>query len=232
MSVTSAEDLKNRILFRDQLVIVLDKPPGIPVHAGPKGGESMEDYFGALKFDYKETPHLAHRLDRDTSGCLVLGRNERALKKLGRLFEGGKIKKTYWAITDGRPPQDEGTIDLPLAKVKLNKGWSMKPAQKNEAGAQPAVTDYRVVQKLRNNLTWVELHPRTGRTHQLRVHLKSLGCPIKGDWLYSGGDTRPAEGQFPTLCLHARSIEIPLYPEKPPITVSAEMPEHMADLLD
>ena len=225
-------DLTTRILYQDPLIIVLDKPPGIPVHAGPNGGASLEDYFEELKFGYKEMPHLAHRLDRDTSGCLILGRNERALKKMGKLFEGGRIKKTYWAIVEGRPPAEAGTIDLPLKKKKLPKGWSMVPAQKGEGEAQEAVTDYTVVKHLRKDRTWLELKPRTGRTHQLRVHLKALGCPIVGDWLYGGPDARPPEGQFPTLHLHARAVEIPLYPDKPDVVVSAELPEHMADLID
>jgi len=225
------DELQSRILYRDQLILVLDKPPGIAVHAGPNGGPSLEDYFGGLKFDYKETPKLAHRLDRDTSGCLVLGRNDRALKKMGKLFESGRVKKTYWAITQGRPPEMEGTIDLPLAKVKMPKGWSMKPAKLTDEGAQSAITDYKVVEKLRDNRAWVELSPRTGRTHQIRVHLKSLGCPIVGDWLYGANPERPPDGEFPTLCLHARSIEFPLYEDKPPVQISAEMPQHMADLI-
>jgi len=226
------KDILDRIIFKDQLVIILNKPPGIPVHAGPNGGESMEDYFVHLRFDYKETPHLAHRLDRDTSGCLILGRNERALKKLGKLFETGRIKKTYWAVVMGKMPQEEGTIDVALKKVKQPKGWTMRPAPKDDPEAQSAVTDYKVLKELRGNMTFVELYPRTGRTHQLRVHLKSIGCPIKGDWLYSGPDTRPEQGEFPTLHLHARSIDIPLYADKPNVQVTAEPPEHMAKLIN
>lgn len=226
------KDLLDRVLFKDQLILVLDKPPGIPVHAGPKGGESLEDYFGQLKFGYKETPKLAHRLDRDTSGCLVLGRNSRALRKLGRLFETGQVKKTYWAITEGRPPEERGVIDLPLEKVKEPKGWSMRPAKKGAENAQEAVTEYAVVKRLRNNRCWLELTPRTGRTHQIRVHLKSIGCPIAGDWLYGGGGARPPAGEFPLLHLHARGITLPLYPGQPSVAVSAELPEHMAELID
>ncbi len=228
----SPEDLQSRILFRDQLIIVLDKPPGIPVHAGPKGGASLEDYFPQLQFDYKETPHLAHRLDRDTSGCLVLGRNERALRKMGKLFESGRVKKTYWAITENRPPEMEGTINLPLLKVKAPKGWTMQGSTSGTEGAQEAVTEYKVLQKLRNNRALVELYPKTGRTHQIRVHLKSIGCAIVGDWLYGANPERPKDGEFPLLHLHARSIEFPLYEDKPAITVTAEMPQHMADSLD
>lgn len=226
-----AIDILSRILFKDQLMIVLDKPHGIPVHAGPNGNASLEDYFNLLKFDYKETPHLAHRLDRDTSGCLILGRNARALKKLGKLFETGQIKKTYWAIVDGKPPAESGLIDIPLAKIKLNKGWSMQPAPKGAPGAQTAVTEYVVKQHLPDGRTWLELKPHTGRTHQLRVHLQALGCPISGDWLYGPLKDRPQTGEFPTLHLHARSLEIPLYPDAPPVMITAEPPAHMQNSL-
>lgn len=225
-------NLTDRILFRDQLVIVLNKPPGIPVHGGPKKGESLEDYFGQLQFDYKEMPRLAHRLDRDTSGCLVLGRNDRSLRKLGRLFEAGRVKKTYWAVAQGRWAHgDEGTIDRPLAKIKLNKGWSMQPAGHNDPTAQSAITDFKVLKHLGNDLTLIELYPKTGRTHQIRVHLQYLGNPILGDWLYGPEKDRPPENEFPTLHLHARSIEIPLYEDKPAISVTAEPPDHMAKLI-
>jgi tRNA pseudouridine32 synthase/23S rRNA pseudouridine746 synthase len=210
------DDLIARILFRDQLIIVLDKPPGIPVHAGPSGGENLEGYFYTLKFDYKETPKLAHRLDRDTSGCLVLGRNDRALRKLGKLFETGRINKTYRAIAQGIVTQDSGTIDVPLKKVKLNKGWSMQPAKKGEEGAQEAITDFKVLQRM-GDRTLLELSPRTGRTHQIRVHLQSMGHPIVGDWLYGKNAERPET--FERLFLHAYAIEIPLYDGKDPIRV-------------
>lgn len=215
----SAENLAQRILYKDALMLVLDKPAGIPVHAGPGGGENLEDYFNALRFGYKETPKLAHRLDRDTSGCLILGRNLRALKKLGRLFETGQIKKTYWAVTEGVPSAESGTIDISLVKIKLPKGWSMQPAARGQEGAQEAVTDYKILKHLPDNRALIELKPRTGRTHQIRVHLQSLGCPIVGDWLYGPQEERTAE--FPRLYLHARTIEIPLYPDQPPVSIEA-----------
>jgi tRNA pseudouridine32 synthase/23S rRNA pseudouridine746 synthase/23S rRNA pseudouridine1911/1915/1917 synthase len=220
-------DITDCVLFRDNLVIVLNKPTGIPVHAGPKGGESLEDYFGELKFDYKETPKLAHRLDRDTSGCLVLGRNDRALRKLGQLFETGRVEKTYWAIVDDKPPADSGVIDLALKKVKMDKGWSMRLAKKGEAELQTAVTEYKIIQNLKNGGYLVELKPKTGRTHQIRVHLQALGCPIRGDWLYGPKPERPEAGNFPTLHLHARQIILPLYDDKPPINVIAPPAGHM-----
>lgn len=220
-------DLTACLIFQDQLMLILNKPPGIAVHAGPSGGESLEDYFEDLKFDYKETPRLAHRLDRDTSGCLILGRNDRALKKLGKLFESGKIQKTYWAITHGVPKEIEGTISTPLKKIKLAKGWSMKTAKKGEKDAQEAVTDYKVMKELPGNRAWVECYPRTGRTHQIRVHLQSIGCTIVNDWLYGPNAERP--NTFPALCLHARRIEIPIYHDRPPVVVTAPPPEHMQE---
>lgn len=222
-------DLSSRVLFQDSLMIVINKPPGIPVHAGPSGGESLEDYFDQLQFGYKEMPRLAHRLDRDTSGCLVLGRNDRAIKKLGKLFEAGRIAKTYWAIVDKPLPAAEGNISTPLKKIKLAKGWSMQPAKSGDAEAQEASTDYKTIKNLGNGLTLVELYPRTGRTHQIRVHLQSIGCPIVNDWLYGANKERPES--FLPLHLHARQISVPLYEGQDAITVTADPPPHMAKLI-
>lgn len=217
-------NLVEHILYQDQLMIVLDKPPGIPVHPGPSGGESLEDYFETLCFGYKEIPRLAHRLDRDTSGCLILGRNDRALRKLGKLFEQGRIDKIYWAVTTTPPPAVEGRIDTPLKKIKLPKGWSMQPASKGDPDAQEAVTDYKVL-ATQDGRTLIELYPRTGRTHQIRVHLQSLGCPIEGDWLYGPAPARPET--FERLALHARQISVPLYEDKPPVVITAPPPDLM-----
>lgn len=214
-----------RILFQDSLIIVIDKPAGIPVHAGPSGGPSLEDYFDDLRFGYKETPRLAHRLDRDTSGCLVLGRNDRAIRKLGKLFETGRVEKTYWAVADKPPPAAEGRIDLPLKKIKLAKGWSMQPARKSETGAQDAITDYRVLKQAADGRTLIECRPLTGRTHQIRVHLQSLGCPIEGDWLYGPAPERPET--FTRLSLHAKAICLPLYDGVAPLCVEAPAPASM-----
>ncbi|MDP2205856.1 MAG: RNA pseudouridine synthase [Alphaproteobacteria bacterium] len=223
--MTEAE-LMSRILFRDQLVIVLDKPVNIPVHAGPKGGPSLEDYFSHLHFGYKETPRLAHRLDRDTSGCLVLGRNDRGLRRMGKLFESGQIQKTYWAVTSRAPKKSEGVINTPLRKVKLPKGWSMQPCGVNDPEAQSAVTGYKILKTYDDGRTLLELSPETGRTHQIRVHLQSIDCPIVGDWLYGENTARPESGAFPQLHLHARRIVIPLYADQPPLDVTAEAPAY------
>lgn len=223
--MTEAE-LMSRILLRDQLVMVIDKPVNIPVHAGPKGGPSLEDYFHLLQFGYKEMPRLAHRLDRDTSGCLVLGRNDRGLRRMGKLFESGQIQKTYWAVASRTPKKTEGIIDTPLRKVKLPKGWSMQPCGINDPEGQTAVTGYKILETYQDGRALLEMTPQTGRTHQIRVHLQSIDCPIVGDWLYGDNAGRPDSGQFPLLHLHARRIVIPLYADQPPLDITAAAPAH------
>jgi tRNA pseudouridine32 synthase/23S rRNA pseudouridine746 synthase len=209
-------DLTARLLYRDGLMLVLDKPAGIAVHRGPKGGESLEQYLPALRFGLPRDPALAHRLDRDTAGCLVLGRHHKALEKLGLLFKQGKIGKTYWAVVEGAPLGDEGRIDLPLGRLDATRGWWMKV----DPDGQPAETFWRVLAR-GDNRALLALTPRTGRTHQLRVHCAASGFPILGDPIYGTGH-RDAR-----LHLLARAIEIPLYKNKALIKVEAPVPPHM-----
>lgn len=210
------------MLYRDGLILVIDKPAGLPVHAGPGGGPNLEALFDALRFGLPKPPALGHRLDRDTSGCLVLGRHRKALARLGRLFSSGNVEKTYWAVVDGAPPEPAGRIELALRKVTRQTGWRMLV----DPAGQPAVTEYRVMGH-GNGRTWLECRPLTGRTHQIRVHLAALGCPVAGDPVY--GETGSAGGP---LLLHARAITLPLYPNKPPITVTAPVPPHMRAALE
>jgi tRNA pseudouridine32 synthase/23S rRNA pseudouridine746 synthase len=135
------EEMVARLIYRDGLMLIIDKPAGYAVHRGPKGGESLEDHFGALRFGLPRAPALAHRLDRDTSGCLVLGRHRKALAALGKLFKDGRIGKTYWAVVEGGPADDEGRIDLPLGRRDDTRGWWMKP----DPAGQPAVTTWKVL---------------------------------------------------------------------------------------
>ena len=216
------EDLNARLLYRDGLILVLDKPAGLPVHRGPKGGESLEDGFDTLRFGLPRSPALAHRLDRDTSGCLVLGRHHKALEKLGTLFKQGRVGKTYWALVEGGPDATEGLIDLPLARRDASRGWWMKV---DPEGA-PSQTRWTVLGG-GGGLTWLALEPLTGRTHQLRVHCAALGWPILGDPIYGPhGRDDPAP-----LHLHARRVSIPLSKSKPPIEVQAPVPTHMEQAL-
>jgi tRNA pseudouridine32 synthase/23S rRNA pseudouridine746 synthase/23S rRNA pseudouridine1911/1915/1917 synthase len=213
-----------RLLYRDGLMLVIDKPAGLPVHAGPGGGESLEDYFEALRFGLPRAPALAHRLDRDTTGCLVLGRHPKALRKLGKLFSENRVEKTYWAICRGAPEKRSGTIDAPLKKASDKSGWRMIIAE----DGQQAVTTYRTITSS-EGVSFIEAKPKTGRTHQIRVHLASIGAPIIGDPVY--GDLSPEDRGQPMM-LHARRIIIPISGNKPPVTVEAPPPRTMSAFLE
>lgn len=208
------------MLFRDGLMLVIDKPAGIPVHAGPGGGANLEDFFDALRFGLPRPPALAHRLDRDTSGCLVLGRHRKALRRLGALFANGRVEKVYWAVVEGVPKEPAGHVDLPLRKVSPKSGWKMAA----DPEGVPAATDY-AVKGAAGGRAWLELRPLTGRTHQVRVHCHALGCPVLGDRVYGTPDSATP------LHLHARAVTVPLYPKKPPISAVAPVPDHMVGAL-
>jgi RluA family pseudouridine synthase len=217
----SAEEILARVLHRDGMILIINKPPGIPVHAGFGGGPNLEQSFVHLTYGLPRAPSLAHRLDRDTSGCLVLGRHGKALRQVGELFATGKVRKTYWAIVDGAPREAEGRIKIGLRKEGHGPGWKMMADRK---GGQEAITDYRVRGSFdtpEGKRTWLELHPHTGRTHQIRVHCAELGCPVIGDKVYGHKSvTTP-------LMLHARAVAIPMHPKRDPIRAKAPPPEHM-----
>lgn len=219
------EELQARLLYRDGLLLVLDKPAGLPVHAGPGGGPNLEAGFDALRFGLPRPPALAHRLDRDTSGCLALGRHPKALRKLAALFREGRAEKTYWALVMGAPPEPEGRIELALEKVsRRNGGWRMQPAR--DGGGQAAATAWRSLAGT-GGLTWLELKPETGRTHQIRVHCQALGCAILGDPLYAAVPPPPGL----RLQLHARALALPLYPGRDAVRVEAPLPPDMVATL-
>ncbi len=216
------EEMLARLLYRDGLMLVIDKPAGVPVHRGPKGGNSLEDDFDALRFGLPRPPALAHRLDKDTSGCLVLGRHRKALALLGKLFKQGKVSKTYWAVVEGSPPSDEGRIDIPLGKLDESRGWWMKP----DPHGAPAATTWKVMGRGGGH-TWLALEPLTGRTHQLRVHCSETGWPIVGDTIYG----RAPRVGGPPLHLHAREVVVPISKNKPSVTITAPVPVHMREIL-
>lgn len=210
------DELLGRVLFRDGLMLVVDKPAGIAVHAGPKGGLTLDAGFDALRFGLPRPPQLAHRLDRETSGCLVLGRHPKALASLGKLFASGRVEKTYLAVVRGKLPAKQGRIERPLSKRSATRGWWMKV----DPEGQPSVTDYLVLAEA-ESLSLVRLSPLTGRTHQLRVHMAAEGVPILGDRIY-GREPAPPAG--PPLHLHSWRIAVPLYPNRPAIEVEAPLP--------
>jgi tRNA pseudouridine32 synthase/23S rRNA pseudouridine746 synthase len=212
------------------MVLVIDKPAGLPVHAGPQAQGKripvLTDYLDELRFGLPRKPEAAHRLDKDTSGCLALGRHPRATALLNALFRDGRIAKTYWAVVEGQPEGDEGVIDLPIGKRDGARGWWMEA----RPDGLPSSTRWRVLGRgsmAGQALAWLELAPETGRTHQLRVHCAALGWAIKGDTIYGAGDRFAP----PALCLHARALSIPLFPNKPPLVVTAPAPEPMQGAL-
>ena len=216
----AADQLIDCILYRDAHVLALNKPPGMAVHRGPRTPRSLEDHLPALRFGFHALPQPAHRLDRDTSGCLVLGRHARALRRLGRLFAEGRIAKVYWAVVRGDPP-DHTVIDRAIAKRSDRSGWRMVV----DPGGQPAVTELEVLGRA-SGTAWVALRPRTGRTHQLRMHCAAAGWPILCDAAY-GWPALPESG----LHLHARGLSIPYSEARPPIEVEAPPPGHMTAAL-
>jgi tRNA pseudouridine32 synthase/23S rRNA pseudouridine746 synthase len=206
------------VLHRDQHLIVIDKPAGVAVHPGPRTPDSLEDVLPALAFGNRRLPVIAHRLDRDTSGCLVLARHPKAVKRVAQLFEAGAVRKVYWAVLAGLPAADSGTIEAPLLKVSsAADGWRMVI----DPRGKPAVTHWRVLDRAAK---LVEFRPETGRTHQLRVHAASLGHAILGDPVYGGGNSGKAgaAGDGP-MRLHARSLTLP-YDAAAPLTVTAPLP--------
>jgi len=203
------------ILFRDNRFVVLNKPTGLPVHPGPRGGPSVEDWFAQLS-RRNDGPWLVHRLDADTSGCLVVALRRAALVAAQREFANGRARKTYWAIVRGMPSHTSGTIDLPLRRVSTKSGWCMQ----HDPAGKPAITDWQLRGEA-GSMSWLELYPRTGRTHQVRVHCALLGCPVIGDPRYGGGPG--------SLHLLSRAIELTL---DPPLASTAPPPSHMCEALE
>jgi tRNA pseudouridine32 synthase/23S rRNA pseudouridine746 synthase len=204
------------VLYQDQRFVVLDKPAGLSVHAGPSGRRSAEDFFPLLS-RRKDGPWLAHRLDAETSGCLVIALRHAPLLAAQALFAAGSVRKTYWAVVSGPVMGDAGTVTEPLRRVTVKGGWRIEAGPSGKA----AVTDWRVLGR-GPGITWLELTPKTGRTHQVRVHCACLGAPVLGDSRY--GTT--GDGG---LHLLARSIHLPL---EPPVDATAPPPPHMIAALE
>lgn len=199
------------ILFEDGEALVIDKPGGLPIDRPRAGGPCLEDSIDDLKLGFQRAPVPVHRLDRDTSGCLLLARNPKALKRFSAAFEERLVEKRYLGIVAGELAEEEGTIALSLSKVSTAKdGWRMIPARKGK----PAVTHWRKLET-RGGLTLVEFRPETGRTHQIRVHAASgLGAPLLGDPVYGSGKGAPR------TMLHAAGLSVPRGEKAPIVSVS------------
>jgi 23S rRNA pseudouridine955/2504/2580 synthase len=225
LSDKEAEALRARVLYRDDDVLVFDKPAGLAVQGGTGTTKHLDAMLDALTFDAKERPRLVHRLDRDTSGALVLARNVWAAGKLTEMFRGKDIRKIYWAATVGVPKPFQGKIDLALAKHPGSRGERV--ADQNEPSLR-AVTMFNVLEHAGTRAAFVAMWPRTGRTHQLRVHMAAIGTPILGDGKYAGQDAFLAGADLPRqVHLHARRIIVPHPRGKGVIDATAPLPEHM-----
>jgi 23S rRNA pseudouridine955/2504/2580 synthase len=219
------ETLRRRILHRDDWLMVIDKPAGLAVQGGTETTLHLDAVLDELRFDSDERPRLVHRLDKDTSGVLVLARTARAAARLAELFRGREVHKLYWAAVAGMPQPLSGRIDLALSKQPGQSGERVRPDQDE---GQRAVTFYRTVEHAGRKASWLALRPETGRTHQLRAHCAALGTPILGDGKYGGaGAFLPGKEVARQLHLHARALELP-HPAGKTLRVSAPLPPHMA----
>jgi 23S rRNA pseudouridine955/2504/2580 synthase len=222
----AAEALRRRVLHRDPAVIVIDKPAGLATQGGPGVTQHLDGMLEALRFEAAERPRLVHRLDRDTSGVLVLARTAAAAAALAEAFREKDTDKIYWAVVVGVPSPRAGRIDKALAKKRGHGGERVAAAEED---GQRAITDYRTLDAAARRAAWLELSPVTGRTHQLRVHCVALGTPILGDGKYGGAAAFLPGAELPAqLHLHARRIRLP-HPAGGVLEVTAGLPAHLRE---
>lgn len=223
VSAADARDLKSRVLYRDDHVIVIDKPAGLAVQGGPGIRRHLDAMLSALRFDADLPPRLVHRLDRDTSGVLVLARTAEAARKLAAVFRSKDACKLYWAVVVGVPRPVAGVVDLALAKKPGR--WGERVGSHDDG--KPSTTTYRVIDRAGRQAAWVAFEPLTGRMHQIRVHAAALGTPILGDGKYGGRDAFLDGAEIAKrLHLHARAIRMP-HPAGGVLAAEAPLPAHM-----
>ena len=217
--------VQSMVLYRDRSAIVLNKPPGLATQGGTKTERHLDRLLDGVQFEAEGRPKLVHRLDKDTSGVLLVARSARAAGHFAKAFSGRTARKIYWALVVGVPSIEDGMVELPIAKQPGTGGEKMYVDEKE---GQPARTRYRVIERAGNRACWVELQPFTGRTHQLRVHMAAIGHPIVGDGKYGGQEAFLTGGVSRKMHLHARRLKIN-GPEGETIDVTAEPPTHFAD---
>jgi len=220
--------VRSLVIHEDESAFVLNKPPGLATQGGTKTTNHLDRLLDGLADEGGNRPKLVHRLDKDTSGALLVARTARAAALFSRAFSGRTAKKIYWALVVGVPSTDEGLIDAPLAKQPGTGGEKMHVDQEHGA---PAKTRWRMIDRAGNRAAWLELQPLTGRTHQLRAHMAAIGHPIVGDGKYGGAESFLTGGISRKLHLHARRLRIDS-PGGGKVDVSAELPEHFRQSLD
>lgn len=228
-------EIERMVLYRDAQLIVLNKPAGLPTQGGPGITRHLDGMLPALATTADDRPRLVHRLDRDTSGVLVVARSPGVAARLAAAFRTRSMEKIYWAVVAGRPVPVEGRLDLPLTRRDPSqagaRGERIAVAEHGDPDATHAITDYRTLDHAARKLAWLELRPLTGRTHQLRVHCAELEAPILGDATYGewreSGNSALVEGLSEQLHLHARRLTLP-HPAGGTLTVEADLPPHMS----
>jgi 23S rRNA pseudouridine955/2504/2580 synthase len=213
------------VIHKDDAALVINKPAGLATQGGTKTENHVDGLLDALCYEQDNRPKLVHRLDKDTSGILLLARSARSAGHFAKAFSSRTARKVYWALVVGVPSIDDGFIDLPLGKQPGSGGEKMHVDEKE---GQSARTRYRVVERAGNTCAWVELQPYTGRTHQLRVHMAAIGHPIVGDGKYGGKDAFLTGTISRKMHLHARRLRID-HPKGDQIDVRADLPPHMRD---
>ncbi len=212
--------LRENILYEDEYILAINKPAGVIVQGGVKVKISMSDLLDQIREG--ETFKIVHRLDRDTSGVIIFARNANVARYLMEEFKGRRVKKTYLALTSGIPSKDSGTIDYPLAKKYVS---GQEKVVIDEDSPQNATTHFSIISRLKHNVAYLKLQPITGRTHQLRVHLTHINCPILGDGKY-GGKKAFIDGVANQIHLHSHSLSLKL-PNNKEITITAPVPGHI-----
>ena len=219
--------VQEMVLARGRDWFILNKPPGLATQGGTKTVQHLDRLLDGLANEDGQRPKLVHRLDKDTSGVLLVARSARAAGHFTKAFAGRTARKVYWAIITGVPSLEEGLIDAPLAKQPGTGGEKMHVDEEN---GLPAKTRYRLIDRAGNRAAWVELQPLTGRTHQLRAHMAAIGHPIVGDAKYGGADAFLTGGISRKLHLHARRLKVEGLDGKP-IDQTAELPQHFSETL-
>jgi 23S rRNA pseudouridine955/2504/2580 synthase len=225
LSPDMVEFAQSLVIHKDAAALVINKPPGLATQGGTKTESHVDGLLDALDFELDQRPKLVHRLDKDTSGALLLARTSRAAAHFSKAFSSRTARKVYWALVMGVPDIYDGVIDLPLAKQPGTGGEKMHVDQQE---GQPSKSRYRVIERAGNRACWVELQPYTGRTHQLRVHMAAIGHPIVGDGKYGGKDAFLTGTISRKMHLHARRIRID-HPDGGQVDVRADLPPHMAE---
>jgi 23S rRNA pseudouridine955/2504/2580 synthase len=222
------EFVRSLVIYEDENAYVLNKPPGLATQGGTKTSNHLDRLLDGLADERGNRPKLVHRLDKDTSGALLVARTARAAAFFSKAFSGRTARKLYWALVIDVPSAEQGLIDAPLAKQPGTGGEKMHI---DEEHGLPAKTRWRVIDRAGNRAAWFELQPLTGRTHQLRAHMAAISHPIVGDGKYGGADSFLTGGISRKLHLHARRLKIDS-PSGGYIDVTAELPEHFSQSLE